>query len=92
MLNKTALRSTAYLVRVKAAIIAAVRCAHAPHRSALGIGHDAVTDRKGRFSLRVVWRRGHGLEIFDRQDRDVTDVVLTALKAFHMTETRVSAA
>lgn len=42
MLNKTALRSTAYLVRVKAAIVA--------------------------------------------------DVVLTALKAFHMTETRASAA
>lgn len=84
MLNKTALRNSAFLARIKAAIIVAVRESHAAHRSALGIGHAAVENAKGRFCMRVVWRRGgRGLECFDRDDNDVTSLVLAALNAWH---------
>lgn len=84
MITKTALSSRSYLARIKAAVVEAVREAHAPHRSALGIGHAVVKDRRQRFSLRVVWRRGgKGLECFDRQDNDVTARVLEALRSWH---------
>lgn len=84
MLTKTALRSPSFLLRVKLAIVEAVRESHAPHRSALGIGHGSVKNAKGRHSLYVVWRRGgRGLECFDRDDNDVTALVLAALNAWH---------
>ena len=84
MLTKTAICSPAFLARVKAAIVQAVRESHAPHRSALGIGHASVKNAKGRHALYVVWRRGgRGLECFDRDDNDVTALVLSALNTWH---------
>lgn len=93
MLTKTALRSPAYLARIKAAVVAAVKHAK-PVRYGVsiagprGIGRSVVNDRRGRSSIWVVFYSGHGPEFFDRENRNVTDSVLTALRTWHA-ETRI---
>jgi hypothetical protein len=86
MIKTTSLKSYAYLARVKAAVLAAVRKSHA-QACPVAIVH--VLNRKGENSLAVVARRrvdAHGLpalEFFDTADNDVTEIVLTALQAWH---------
>lgn len=82
MLTKTALRSPAFLARIKAAAVAAVHAAHGPAPMP-GVGWAHVYNGKGRYSLRAVARKGGGLEFFDRHDNDVTAVVLEALRTWH---------
>lgn len=83
MITKTALKSPAFLARVKAASVCAVKVAHGP-APIPGVGWAHVLNGKGRYSLRVVWHsRSGSLEFFDRADRDVTAVVLAALREWH---------
>lgn len=86
MINSNSLKSPAYLTRVKAAIVAAVRKSHA-QICPVAIAYAA--NRKGVPSLVVVARRrtdAHGLqalEFFDSADHDVTAVVMASLQAWH---------
>lgn len=86
MLTKTALRSPAFLARIKAAAVAAVLEANRQVMPSVirGIGMARVNDRRGRFSLQAVFHtEGRALEFFDRRDNDVTAVVLEALRTWH---------
>lgn len=86
MLTKTALRSPAYLARIKAVVVQGVRASNAIRGAEVAVGQ--VDDRRKRPSLRVVVRRGGIVEFFDRQDRDVTETVLAALRTWHAEQRR----
>lgn len=81
-INATSLQSPAYLARIKAAVLRAVRKAHRPG-AVRGIGHAEVYNRRDMPSLSIVARQRGGFEIFDHQDRDVTDLIKAALVQFH---------
>lgn len=80
-LSSTSLNPS-YLMRIKAAVLRAVVKSHKP-QARRGIGLEPVYNRRGKSSLQVVARRGGGFEIFDETDRDVTDMIVSALRAFH---------
>lgn len=82
MITATALHHPNYLLRIKAAVLRAVRDAHKPHRPR-GIGQAEVFNRHNKPSLVVVARRGGGFEVFDDLDNDLTDSVKAALTAYH---------
>lgn len=83
MLNSTALKSPAFLVRIKAAAIEAVKNSHAPNSRSHGIGQAVACNRKGRPAVLAAYHRRGGLEFFDMNDRDITTDVLAALRAYH---------
>lgn len=82
-LSRTSLNPS-YLRRIKAAVLRAVVKSHSP-KAVNGIGFADIYNRRGRASLEVVARRGKGFEIFDESDRDVTDMILAALRDLHKT-------
>lgn len=84
MITTTALMHPSYLLRIKAAVLRAVRDAHKPHRPR-GIGQAEVFNRYNKPSLVIVARVGGGFEVFDDLDNDLTESVKTALKAYHAT-------
>lgn len=81
-LTRTSLTNPNYLERVKAAIVRAIRKANKPNQPH-GLGHETVYNRHAKPSLVVVGRKGDGFEVFDDEDRDVTDLVKTALRGWH---------
>lgn len=83
MINKTALQNPAFLARIRAAAIQAVRLAHIERKP---VGVAMVYNRNGAPSIRAAWHMAaKQLEFFDCSDRDVTDAVLQALRAQHKT-------
>lgn len=84
MLTKTALKSSKFLAAIKAAAVAAVRKSHA---GLLPVGIGYALNRRGAVAVRAVAHRGRSVEYFDSSDRDVTSLVLAALRAWH-TEAR----
>lgn len=88
MITSTSLKQIAFLVRIKAAILLAVRKAH---KSAVAVGTVIVRNRRGVASCLVVWRAdSRKLEIFDTADRDITADTLAALRGFHMNQKAVT--
>lgn len=85
MITSTALHHPTYLLRIKAAVLRAVRDAHKPHRPR-GIGQAEVFNRYDKPSLVIVARRGGGFEVFDDLDNDLTDSVKAALTAYHASQ------
>lgn len=82
MITTTALMHPSYLMRIKAAVLRAVRDAHKPNRPR-GIGRAEVFNRHNKPSLVIVARVGGGFEVFDDLDNDLTESVKTVLKAYH---------
>ena len=82
MITTTALMHPSYLMRIKAAVLRAVRDAHKPNRPR-GIGQAEVFNRHNKPSLVIVARVGGGFEVFDDLDNDLTESVKTVLKAYH---------
>lgn len=85
MIPKTALHHPSYLLRVKAAVVRAVKKAHSP-RAVNGLGFADVYNRHGKASLEIIARRGRSFEVFDEQDNDVTAPVKAALAAYHASQ------
>lgn len=86
MITKTALQNPAFLARIRAAAVAAVRLAHI---SVKPVGVVYVYNRHGAPSIRAAWHMAsRQLEFIDCADRDVTTVVLAALRQHH--KSRVS--
>lgn len=82
MITSTALQHPTYLLRIKAAVLRAVKDAHKPHRPR-GIGQAEVFNRHGKPSLVVVARRGGSFEVFDDMNNDLTASAKAALTAYH---------
>lgn len=82
----------AYLARIKAAIVAATIQANSPHRIN-GRGVAVVLNSRGKPSLGVIARRGHGFEVMGGADldSDVTHFVVPALRRYHATGMGASA-
>lgn len=78
MLTKTALQNPAFLARIKAAAVAAVRASQLP-----GVAQRPVCNRRGKLSVLAIHHKGKGLSFHDATDRDVTPVVLAALRRMH---------
>lgn len=81
-ITRTSLTQPAYLERIKAAVVRAVHKAHKP-TTRHGVGQVDVYNRRERLSLIVVAHKGKGFEVFDQLDNDVTDVIKSALHAYH---------
>ncbi len=79
MLNKTALSNPAFLVKIKAATLAAVAdCS----RSGKPVSR-VIHNRKGRPAILVCAYPGGIVGYIDAADDDVTDQVKAALRAWH---------
>lgn len=76
--------NAAYLARIKAAVLLAVRKS-SRRESFHGVGHATVYNRRERPSLDVIAHRGGRFEVRDQHDNDVTHLVKTALREFHAT-------
>lgn len=84
MINDTQLKHPAFLARIKAATVKAVHHAHRKGQGPDGVGYAMVHNRKGAPALLVVWRRANRMvEIFDKQDNEVTVDALCALITYH---------
>jgi len=81
-ITRTSLTNPNYLERIKAAVVRAVRKANRPAQPR-GIAQEPVYNRRTKPSLMVVARKGGGFEVFDDEDRDVTDIVKAALRDYH---------
>jgi len=81
MFNQIWIEDVVNLARIKAACRAAIVAANSGQ---FGAGmRDVCAADSGKVVVRVVARRGGVLEFFDREDNDVTDVVLAAFRAYH---------
>lgn len=83
-MNAANFTQTGYLLRIKAAILAAVAAAPGkPEGRAITV----VTNRRNVQSLAVIARAGRGFEVFGGRglDDDVTPLVLAALRRHHAT-------
>lgn len=78
MFTRTALTSDRFLAAAKAGILAAVR-----GTMGVGVASASVRNRKGRVSLFVFAERGRSVVIVDTAGRDVTALVLQALRDWH---------
>lgn len=78
---------TGYLMRIKAAILRAVRKANRPGQPR-GLGHETVYNRNAERSLCIVARAGRGFEVFGGRDgdQDVTELVKAALRTYHASQ------
>lgn len=78
MFTRTALTSDRFLAATKAGILAAVR-----GTMGVGVASAPVRNRKGCASLFVFAERGRTVVIVDTAGRDVTVLVLQALRTWH---------
>lgn len=86
MITKTNLQNPAFVARIRAAAVQAVRLAHIERKP---VGVAMAYNRNGAPSIRAAWHMAaKQLEFFDCSDRDVTATVLQALRAHR--KTRVS--
>lgn len=80
MITQTALRSPRYLAAIKAATVQAIRTAHSRVTPASAVW---VENRRGDANLYVQACRGKSVEYRDNDGRDLTAVVLGALREWH---------
>ncbi len=80
MITQTALRSPRYLAAIKAATVQAIRTAHSRITPAAAVW---VENRRGDANLYVQACRGKPVEYRDNNGRDLTDMVLGALREWH---------
>lgn len=80
MIAQTALRSPRYLAAIKAATVQAIRTAHSRVTPAAAVW---VENRRGDANLYVQACRGKPVEYRDNNGRDLTDMVLGALREWH---------
>ncbi len=80
MITRTALRSPRYLAAIKAATVQAIRTAHSRITPAAAVW---VENRRGEANLYVQACRGKPVEYRDNDGRDLTGMVLGALREWH---------
>lgn len=81
MITCTSLMNPNYLARVKAAVLRAVEKSHkgSPDR----LGYADVYNRHGAASLEIVAQRGGPVTIWTEDGRDITAMVMDALRDYH---------
>lgn len=80
MITITALKSPRYLAALKTAALQAVRLAHSRVCPAAACW---VKNRRGEASIYAQFCRGRSVEFFDTNGRNVTELVLGALREWH---------
>lgn len=85
MITTTALKSPRYLAALKTAALQAVRLAHSRVCPAAACW---VKNRRGEASVYAQFCRGRSVEFFDTNGRNVTDLVLGALREWHAMKRR----
>lgn len=89
MITATTLKSPRFLAALKAAALQAVKISHSRICPAAAAW---VYNRNGEASVYAQTARGRHVQFYDTNGRNVTEMVLSALREWHQSTTRSKAA
>lgn len=89
MITPTTLKSPRFLAALKAAALQAVKISHSRICPAAATW---VYNRKGEATIYAQTARGRHVQFYDTNGRNVTDMVLAALREWHQSTDRAAAA